>query len=252
VSTLAPPATHLLEVRDVRKHFRGVKALDGVSLAVEPGEILGLIGPNGSGKTTLLNVISGVLKPTSGDVAIDGTDTTGRAVHKIAALGVARTFQQIRLFRAMSVTENVEVGAVARGLGRESAGAIPRILARARVADYASWPAGMLSYGQQRRVEIARALAGRPRLLLLDEPAAGLSLAELDRLGELIAAIGKLGTTVVIVEHHLELVANICSSVTVLERGAVLASGTPAEVFSQEEVISAYMGSHASVGQAAS
>jgi ABC-type branched-subunit amino acid transport system ATPase component len=120
------------------------------------------------------------------------------------------------------------------------------------LADRAMEPAGELPHGQQRLAEIARALVGRPRLLLLDEPAAGLSLAELDRLGELIAAIGALGTTVVIVEHHLELVANICRSVTVLERGTVLASGTPAEVFSHEEVIAAYMGSHTSIGQAAS
>ena len=169
-------------MRDVRKYFRGVKALDGVSLTVQPGEILGLIGPNGSGKTTLLNVISGVLKPTSGSVAIDGSDATGRPVHRIAALGVARTFQQIRLFRAMSVAENVEVGAVARGLHPEGVSTIPRILARSRVADYASWPAGMLSYGRRRMVEIARALAGRPRLLLLDEPAAGMNEAESDSL----------------------------------------------------------------------
>jgi ABC-type branched-subunit amino acid transport system ATPase component len=233
----------LLEVRDLRKHFRGVKALDGVTLRVLPNEILGLIGPNGSGKTTLLNVVSGMLRPTSGTVVVDGRPATGMAVHRVAELGVGRTFQQIRLFRGMTVAENVEVGAVAARLGSEGTRRVPRILARTRLADQASVPAGALAYGQQRRAEIARALAARPRLLLLDEPAAGMNEAESDSLLVTLRAIrDEEGCAIMIVDHDLRLIMRLCDRVHVLAEGQTIAEGRPADVRRDAAVIAAYLG----------
>jgi ABC-type branched-subunit amino acid transport system ATPase component len=233
----------LLEVRDLRKHFRGVKALDGVTLRVLPNEILGLIGPNGSGKTTLLNVVSGILRPTSGTVVVDGRPATGMAVHRVAELGVGRTFQQIRLFRGMTVAENVEVGAVAARLGSEGTRRVPRILARTRLADQASVPAGALAYGQQRRAEIARALAARPRLLLLDEPAAGMNEAESDSLLVTLRAIrDEESCAIMIVDHDLRLIMRLCDRVHVLAEGQTIAEGRPADVRRDAAVIAAYLG----------
>jgi branched-chain amino acid transport system permease protein len=266
--TVQPVAGAALSVRNVEKRFGGVAALAGVSLDVAAGATHAIVGPNGSGKTTLLNMISGFYPIDGGAILVDGRSVVGMAPHRIARDGVGRTFQTPRMLPQLSVLDNALLGAFpaerqgaaeaalslprARREQAASLGGALRYLDFVGLADRAMEPAGELPHGQQRLAEIARALVGRPRLLLLDEPAAGLSLAELDRLGELIEAIGALGTTVVIVEHHLELVANICSTVTVLERGTVLASGTPAEVFSHEEVIAAYMGSHTGVGQAAS
>jgi ABC-type branched-subunit amino acid transport system ATPase component len=233
----------LLDVDDVHKRFRGVQALAGVSLSVEPGEILGLIGPNGSGKTTLLNVISGFLRPTGGTVRICGSATSRLPVHRIAQLGVGRTFQQIRLFPALSVAENVEVGAVARGLGRSGVARIPRILAKTGLADHAALPAGSLAYGQQRRAEIARALAGRPRLLLLDEPAAGMNEVESDALLASLRSIREEeGCAMLIVDHDLRLIMRLCDRIHVLAEGRTIASGTPAEVQSSPAVVAAYLG----------
>jgi ABC-type branched-subunit amino acid transport system permease subunit/ABC-type branched-subunit amino acid transport system ATPase component len=266
-TAVQPVAGVALSVRDLHKHFGGVAALSGVSLDVPAGITHAIVGPNGSGKTTLLNMVSGFYPVDQGEILIDGRPVIGLAPHRIARNGVGRTFQTPRMLPDLDVLDNCLLGAFSAE--RQSAGAATLRLPQARreqaesladalrylefvgLADRAMEPAGELPHGQQRLAEIARALVGRPRLLLLDEPAAGLSLAELDRLGELVRAIAALGTTVVIVEHHLELVANICRSVTVLERGAVLASGTPAEVFSHEQVIAAYMGTQG-VGQAAS
>jgi ABC-type branched-subunit amino acid transport system ATPase component len=265
-AAIPPVAGVVLSVRTVEKRFGGVAALAGVSLEVAAGATHAIVGPNGSGKTTLLNMISGFYPVDGGEILIDGKSVVGLASHRIARNGVGRTFQTPRMLPDLSVLDNALLGAFPAE--RQGAAAAALALPRARreqrasladamrylefvgLAERAMEPAGELPHGQQRLAEIARALVGRPRLLLLDEPAAGLSLAELDRLAELVAAIGSLGTTVVIVEHHLELVANICRSVTVLERGAVLASGTPAEVFSHEEVVAAYMGSQTRVGQA--
>jgi ABC-type branched-subunit amino acid transport system ATPase component len=263
-ASIRPIEGMALAVREVRKKFGGVAALDGVSVEVPAGTSHAIVGPNGSGKTTLLNMISGFYQVDEGAIEVGGRSVIGMASHRIAGQGVGRTFQTPRMMPDLSVLENVLLGAYMAetndplsatlrlpGARREQAQSLAealRYLDFVGLRERAMEPAGELPHGQQRLAEIARALVGRPRLLLLDEPAAGLSLAELDRLSQLIADIGRLGTTVVIVEHHLELVANICASVTVLERGKVLASGTPAQVFSNEAVISAYMGTNVRIG----
>jgi ABC-type branched-subunit amino acid transport system ATPase component len=247
-----------LTVRDVHKQFGGVAALRGCALTAEAGSTHALVGPNGSGKTTTLNVISGFIRSDKGAVLIGDTDVSGRAPHRIAQLGVGRTFQTPKLLHDLSVLDNVRLGGFASerasafeillGLPRaqqdrrDGSAAAMTLLRFVGLAERAGDLAGDLPHGQQRLVEIARAMAGRPSLLLLDEPAAGLSMDELDRLGALIEAIAARGTTVLVVEHHLELIARISRSVTVLDRGQVLAAGTPAQVFSHPEVERAYMG----------
>ncbi len=257
-----PPTTGAqVAVDGVGKRFGGVAALSSVSLKVGRGEVHGIVGPNGSGKTTLLNLISGYYPIDSGTVLIDQDPVAKPDASAIARLGVRRTFQTPKLIPELSVLENVMLGAysseqsniVAIGLALPSA----RREAAERRAEAMSYlrfvglhlraheQAGEIPHGQQRLAEIARALVGRPRLLLLDEPAAGLSMSELEGLQKLIHAIASLGTTVVIVEHHLELVSALCASVTVLEGGKVLAEGTPQAVFADPRVMSAYMGSRA-------
>jgi branched-chain amino acid transport system permease protein len=247
-----------LTIEGLVKRFGGVTALDHVALSIAAGSVHAIVGPNGSGKTTMLNMICGFFRPDEGTIRLDDLDVVGRATARIARLGVGRTFQTPKLLPELSATENVMLGAYAaeRASGIEVAVWAPRaarehaaLAARARyflgfvgLADRCEEPAGELPHGQQRLAEIARALMGRPRLLLLDEPAAGLSLAEIDRLGALIRSIAGLGVTVVIVEHHLDLVADICRHVTVLDRGRVLAEGTPETVFTNPAVVSAYMG----------
>lgn len=255
----AQPVPRLsLAVRDLHKQFGGVAALQGCALVAEAGSTHALVGPNGSGKTTTLNVISGFIRSDSGAVLIGGTDVSGRAPHRIARLGVGRTFQTPKLLHDLSVRDNVRLGGFASeratafeilfGLPRaqqdrrDGSAAAMTLLRFVGLAERAGDLAGDLPHGQQRLVEIARAMAGRPSLLLLDEPAAGLSMDELDRLGALIEAIAALGTTVLVVEHHLELIARISRSVTVLDRGRLLAAGTPQQVFSHPEVERAYMG----------
>ena len=255
-SRAAAPQALLLSGLD--KHFGGVTALQGCTLTAAAGQTHALVGPNGSGKTTTLNLVSGFIRADAGPVRLGETNLAALAPHQIARLGVGRTFQTPKLLAEMSVLDNVRLG----GYGREQANAVEVALAlpRARrdharssaeamallrfvgLAERARDLAGALPHGQQRLVEIARALAGCPALLLLDEPAAGLSMAELDRLGALIEAITALGTSVLIVEHHLALIARISQQVTVLDRGQVLASGTPDEVFRHPEVARAYMG----------
>lgn len=255
----ARPVARLgLSVYALHKQFGGVAALKGCTLVAEPGSTHALVGPNGSGKTTTLNVISGFIRSDGGSVRIGDTDVSGRAPHRIARLGVGRTFQTPKLLPDVTVLDNVRLGGfpserataaeIALGLPRarrdrhEGSAAAMALLRFVGLGDRADDLAGDLPHGQQRLVEIARAMAGHPSLLLLDEPAAGLSMDELDRLGALIEAIVALGTTVLIVEHHLELIARISRSVTVLDRGTVLAAGTPDEVFSHPEVARAYMG----------
>ena len=232
-----------LTVDNAAKHFRGLRALDGVSIGVEEGEIVGLIGPNGSGKTTLLNLASGVLRPTSGRISVGGVDATGHRPHDFARLGVGRTFQQVRLFTEMTVAENVEVGAVARG---QDAARVDALLERLRLAQVRDRLAVTLPYGQQRRAEIARALAGSPRFLLLDEPAAGMNEAESDDLLEAIKAVrDDEGCAVLIVDHDLRLIMRLCERIHVLAEGKTICEGTAEEVRRDPAVIQAYLGTAA-------
>lgn len=250
------PAARLHDVRslvveEVIKDFVGLRALDQVSLTLKQGQIVGLIGPNGSGKTTLVNVVTGFLKPTAGRVRVGKVEITTWPPHKIARLGLARTFQTIKLFTGLTVLENVEVAAVSMGL--------PRRLARARAyevleglgaARLADLPAGALPYGEERRVEIARALATAPSFLLLDEPAAGLTEGESDALLEVLAAIPqKTGCGMLIIDHDMRLIMRLCDWLYVLNYGRTIAQGTPEEVQKMPAVLEAYLGTRTPVEQ---
>lgn len=231
----------MIRLNGISKRFDGNVALDGVSLTVGAGEVVGLIGPNGSGKTTLLGVASGVLKPSAGSVLLDGADFTGRGPADFAHAGLGRTFQQVRLFSGLSVRETVEVGAVAKGLEPQSAG-LALSLTGLESIDYRE--AATLPYGLQREVEIARALAGEPDLLVLDEPAAGMNEEESDRLLKTIRAIvTEFGCGVLVVEHDLRLIMRLCDRIQVLAEGKTIAEGTPEEIRTDPVVIETYLGS---------
>jgi branched-chain amino acid transport system ATP-binding protein len=249
----------MLSVNNLGISFGGLRAVDSFTISIEPGELYGLIGPNGAGKTTVFNLLTGVYKPDTGRIVLDGVDITGRSTIEINKAGIARTFQNIRLFRNMTVLDNVKVGlhnaykySTASGILRlpsyfktekrmnERANDILKVFDLEKEAGNYS---ANLPYGKQRKLEIARALATNPKLLLLDEPAAGMNPNETNELMETITLIrGKYKVTILLIEHDMKLVAGICEKIYVLNFGMELANGLPGEVLHNPEVIKAYLG----------
>ena len=235
----------VLEITDIRKTFGGLKAVDGLGLTIEAGEVVGPLGPNGSGKTTLMNLISGALKPTEGSIRLKGQEIAGRRPDVIARAGVARTFQLVRLLPSLSLLENVAVSAMfgPQRLSRPEAEKVARAcLERIGLAGRETMPAGDLTYIDQKRLELARALAGEPKLLLLDEWLAGLNPTELQEGIALIRRLASEGTTILLVEHIMAAVRALCPRSVVMAAGRKIADGPTAAVLDDPQVISAYLG----------
>ena len=247
-----------LTIENVSRNFGGVRALDDVSFVVEPGTIHGLIGPNGAGKTTLINILSGLLPPSAGRMSYKGHDLHRLPVHQMAAIGIARTFQNIRLFPHMTCLENVKAGQhltsrrsllprllqlpAARREDRQLHERAMQTLDRVGLAGKASYQSRNLSYGERRRLEIARALSLNPSLLFLDEPVAGMRQGEASVVADLLRTLCREGMTVLLIEHNMSFVMSLCSRITVLDFGRVLTTGNPLEVRACREVVEAYLG----------
>lgn len=248
----------LLRVEDVRITFGGVTALDGVGFSVGPGEVFSIIGPNGAGKTTLFNVISGLYRAERGTIRLADEDVSRLTPHELARRGLSRTFQNLQVFFRMTVAENVMVGRhmaehssllsdllglpIVTRQNRATRAAAIRLLERVRLDDKAEEPAGSLPYGALKRLEIARALAAEPKVLLLDEPAAGCNAVETEEIDRLILTIARSGVAVVLIEHDMKLVMKVSDRVLVLHQGRPLAEGSPAEVRGNPAVVEAYLG----------
>ncbi|MEU1545507.1 ABC transporter ATP-binding protein [Nocardia sp. NPDC005745] len=232
----------LLEVDDVTVVFGGNRALDGAGLRAERGAVTGLIGPNGAGKSTLFDVICGLRKPTRGRVAIDGADVTRLGPSRRARHGLARTFQRLELFGRLSVRDNLLVAAELGPQRRHAARIVTEIIDRLGLHELAGACADELPTGTGRLVEVGRAIAARPSLILLDEPAAGQDHTETERFGELLRSLADDGTAVLLVEHDMGLVMNVCDEVFVLDLGKVIASGPPAVIRADQTVLAAYLG----------
>jgi len=248
-------STPMLKLENLQKYFGGLKAVDGIDLEVAPGTVHALIGPNGSGKTTSLNVVNGIYKPTAGKIALDGIDVTNLKPHDRAGLGMGRTFQNIRLFQSMTALENVMVGAQRENnpieSGREAL--TQRAMAALQfvgIADRAHIVVRSLPYGTQRLVEIARALAGYPKLLLLDEPGAGLNQSEKQELVGLLKRLRGHGLTIFLIDHDMGVVEKVSDKITVLNFGKKIAEGTPQDVLRHPDVIAAYLGEAPASGTA--
>lgn len=233
-----------LHASGIAVHFSGIRAVDDVSVTLGRGEILGLVGPNGAGKTTMVNVFSGFQSPTEGRVALQGQDVAGRGAAWMARNGVVRTFQAVRLFQGLTVAENVEAALTSLGSGRAAARRrAMEMLDYMGIAGRAGTPGGALNYGDERRVGIARALALDPRFLLLDEPAAGMNVAEAEVLSDLITRIrDDFGCGILLIEHNMRLITRTCERMHVMASGRTIAAGTPEEVFADPGFRTAYLG----------
>ena len=254
---MTAPDERLLSIEGLHRNFAGLRAVDDFSCSVSRGELLGLIGPNGAGKTTVFNMMAGVLPPTSGCIRFEGRDITGMRPDRIARLGIGRTYQNLRVFPDITVFDNVSIGAIGR-FGTSMIGtllpfserrrdariahATVEALERVGLFERADQPAGNLPYGQKKLLEIARALALAPKLLLLDEPAAGLNIGETEGLSELVRGLGDEGLTVILVEHDMPMVMRVCHRIVVLDSGKKIADASPSEVRADQAVRAAYLG----------